>query len=92
MDPVKSLEEIASALEGTDPEQGRGRGKSRGKDGYRAIRVRDEVFAELEQWREMWSDLSLSDSLSRVMALARRELRNITEREKEIRQKIHNGP
>lgn len=89
MDPVKSLEEIASALEETDPQQSRGRGKRRGKDGYRAIRVRDEVFAELEQWREMWSDLSLSDSLSRVMALARRELRDIAKREEEIRQKIH---
>lgn len=81
MDPVKSLEEIAEGMEEGGEKKGRG-------DGYRAIRVKTEVFEELGQWREMWADVSLSDTLGRVLALARRELKNVVEREKRVREEV----
>lgn len=82
MDPVKSLEQIAEAMEGK-PEE-----KIKKSDGYRAIRVRVEVYEELAEWRRMCGDCSLSEVLGRILALARRELKNVVEREKKIKDRI----
>jgi predicted CopG family antitoxin len=81
MDPVKSLEEISERMEEEKSPGGKG-------DGYKAIRVRQEVYEELGQWRSMWSDISLSDTLSRVLTLARRELKNVAERERRVRERM----
>lgn len=84
MDPVKALEEISLGMEGkTRPKQ---------SPVYRTIRVRSEVFSELEQWREMWSDQSLSGTLSRILALARRELKNVALREEKVRREVNPPP
>lgn len=87
MDPVKNLEEIAEKMGGQEPKRA-----LREEDGYRAIRVRKDVYEELTQWREMWADTALSDTLRRILALARRELKNVVERERRIREKIDCDP
>lgn len=86
MDPVKSLEQIAEAM-GAEPEE-----KVKKSDGYRAIRVRTEVYEELAEWRKMCGDCSLSEVLGRVLAMARRELKNVVEREQKIRERTRQTP
>ena len=86
MDPVKSLEQIAEAM-GGEPEE-----KVKKSDGYRAIRVRTEVYEELAEWRKMCGDCSLSEVLGRVLAMARRELKNVIEREQKIRERTRQTP
>lgn len=86
MDPVKSLEQIAEAME-AEPEE-----KVKKSDGYRAIRVRAEVYEELAEWRKMCGDCSLSEVLGRVLAMARRELKNVVEREQKIRERTRQTP
>lgn len=74
MDPVNALEQIANSLA---PEPSKAKNSSE----YRTIRVKSEVHASLEEWRELWSESSLSEVITRIMVLARRELKNIGERE-----------
>lgn len=87
MDPVKSLEQIAEVMDQQKPEE-----KVKKSDGYRAIRVRTEVYEELAEWRKMCGDCSLSEVLGRVLAMARRELKNVVEREQKIRERTRQTP
>lgn len=57
---------------------------------YRTIRVREEVAQQLDEWRDIFDDASISEVLWRVLSLARRELKSIRERKKKIREQFVN--
>ena len=50
---------------------------------YRTIRVREEVALQLDEWRDLFEDASISEVMWRVFSLARRELRRVKEKKKE---------
>lgn len=60
--------------------------KSRVK--YRTIRVREEVAKELDEWRDLFEDSSISEVMWRVFALARRELKRVRDKKRKAREKF----
>ena len=55
---------------------------------YRTIRVREEVAKELDEWRDLFEESSLSEVIYRVFALARKELKRVKEKKMEVRKKF----
>ena len=55
---------------------------------YRTIRVREEVAKELDEWRDLFDDSSISEVMWRVFALARRELRRVRDKKRKAREKF----
>jgi hypothetical protein len=53
---------------------------------YRTIRVREEVAVLLDEWRDIFGDASISEVLYRVFSLARRELKNIQSRKRQVQE------
>lgn len=54
---------------------------------YRTIRVREEVAKELDEWRDLFEDASISEVMWRVFALARRELKRVRDKKRKAREK-----
>jgi predicted CopG family antitoxin len=57
---------------------------------YRTIRVREEVAVLLDEWRDIFGDTSISEVLYRIFALARRELRNVRDKKKQVKEEFVN--
>lgn len=55
---------------------------------YRTIRVREEVALQLDEWRDLFEDASISEVMWRVFSLARRELRRVKEKKKEAQERF----
>ncbi|MEL0025553.1 MAG: hypothetical protein VW775_00650 [Schleiferiaceae bacterium] len=55
---------------------------------YRTIRVREEVAKELDEWRDLFEDSSISEVMWRVFALAKRELRRVRDKKRKAREKF----
>lgn len=55
---------------------------------YRTIRVREEVAKELDEWRDLFEDSSISEVMWRVFALARRELKRVRDKKRKARDKF----
>lgn len=55
---------------------------------YRTIRVREEVAKELDEWRDLFEDASISEVMWRVFALARRELKRVRDKKRKAREKF----
>jgi hypothetical protein len=55
---------------------------------YRTIRVREEVAAQLDEWRDIFEDSSLSEVMWRIFALATRELKRVKEEKVKAREKF----
>lgn len=55
---------------------------------YRTIRVREEVAKELDEWRDLFEDASISEVVWRVFALARRELKRVADKKRKARDKF----
>lgn len=55
---------------------------------YRTIRVREEVAKELDEWRDLFDDASISEVMWRVFALARRELKRVRDKKRKARDKF----
>jgi predicted CopG family antitoxin len=49
---------------------------------YRTIRVREEVAQQLDEWRDLFEDASVSEVMWRVFALARRELKRVRDKKR----------
>lgn len=49
---------------------------------YRTIRVREEVALQLEEWRDLFEDASVSEVMWRIFALARRELKRVRDKKR----------
>lgn len=57
---------------------------------YRTIRVREEVAAQLDEWRDIFEDSSLSEVMWRIFALATRELKRVRDEKLRIREEFVN--
>lgn len=55
---------------------------------YRTIRVREEVALQLDEWRDLFEDASMSEVMWRVFSLARRELKRVKDKKKEVNEKF----
>lgn len=55
---------------------------------YRTIRVREEVAQQLDEWRDLFEDASMSEVMWRVFALARRELKRVKDKKRKAREKF----
>ncbi|MEY2973079.1 MAG: Cyanophage [Pseudomonadota bacterium] len=55
---------------------------------YRTIRVREEVALQLDEWRDIFEDASISEVLWRILALARRELKRVRDKKRKARSKF----
>lgn len=55
---------------------------------YRTIRVREEVAKQLDEWRDLFEDASISEALWRIFSLARRELRRVKDKKRKARERI----
>lgn len=55
---------------------------------YRTIRVREEVAQQLDEWRDLFEDASMSEVMWRVFALARRELRRVRDKKRKTRDRL----
>jgi hypothetical protein len=55
---------------------------------YRSIRLREEVALQLDEWRELFDDSSMSEAMWRVFALARRELKRVSDKKKKTREQF----
>jgi len=55
---------------------------------YRTIRVREEVALQLDEWRDLFEDASMSEVLWRIFALARRELKRVRDKKRKARNKF----
>ena len=53
---------------------------------YRSIRLREEVANQLDEWKEIFDDSSMSEVMWRVFALARRELKRVHDKKKKVRE------
>lgn len=59
---------------------------------YRTIRVREEVAVQLDEWRDLFDDASMSEVMWRIFALARRELKRIKDKKRKARERyVKNG-
>lgn len=57
---------------------------------YRTIRVREEVALQLDEWRDLFEDASISEVMWRVLALARRELKRVRDKKRKVRENFVN--
>jgi len=55
---------------------------------YRTVRVREEVAQQLDEWRDLFEDASMSEVMWRVFALARRELKRVRDKKRRAREKF----
>jgi hypothetical protein len=55
---------------------------------YRTIRVREEVAQQLDEWRDLFEDASMSEVMWRVFALARRELRRVRDKKRKTKERF----
>lgn len=55
---------------------------------YRTIRVREEVAQQLDEWRDLFDDASMSEAMWRIFALARRELKRIRDKKRKARDRF----
>lgn len=55
---------------------------------YRTIRVREEVALQLDEWRDLFEDASMSEVMWRIFALARRELRRVRDKKRKVRERF----
>ena len=55
---------------------------------YRTIRVREEVAQQLDEWRDLFEDASMSEVMWRVFALARRELRRVRDKKRKTNERF----
>lgn len=55
---------------------------------YRTIRLREEVAQQLDEWRDLFDDASMSEAMWRIFALARRELKRIKDKKRKARDKF----
>lgn len=55
---------------------------------YRTIRVREEVAQQLDEWRDLFDDASMSEVLWRIFALARRELKRVRDKKRKARERF----
>ena len=55
---------------------------------YRTIRVREEVAQQLDEWRDLFEDASMSEVLWRIFALARRELKRVRDKKRKARDRF----
>lgn len=53
---------------------------------YRTIRLREEVAEQLDEWRDLFEDASMSEAMWRIMALARRELKRVRDKKRKARE------
>lgn len=58
---------------------------------YRTIRVREEVAQQLDEWRDLFEDGSMSEVLWRIFALARRELKRVRDKKRKARERFVNS-
>lgn len=59
---------------------------------YRTVRVREEVALQLDEWRDLFEDASVSEVMWRVFALARRELKRVRDKKRKVRERyMKNG-
>jgi hypothetical protein len=58
---------------------------------YRTIRVREEVAQQLDEWRDLFEDGSMSEALWRIFSLAKRELKRVRDKKKKAREKFVNS-
>ena len=55
---------------------------------YRTIRVREEVAQQLDEWRDLFEDGSISEALWRIFSLARRELKRVRDKKRKARERF----
>lgn len=55
---------------------------------YRTIRVREEVAQQLDEWRDLFEDASMSEVMWRVFALARRELKRVRDKKRKMQERF----
>lgn len=55
---------------------------------YRTIRVREEVALQLDEWRDLFEDASISEVMWRILALARRELKRVRDKKRKVRERF----
>ncbi len=55
---------------------------------YRTIRVREEVALQLDEWRDLFEDASMSEVMWRIFALARRELKRVRDKKRKVRERF----
>lgn len=55
---------------------------------YRTIRVREEVAQQLDEWRDLFEDASMSEVMWRIFALARRELKRVRDKKRKARERF----
>jgi predicted CopG family antitoxin len=55
---------------------------------YRTIRLREEVAQQLDEWKDLFEDASMSEAMWRILALARRELRRVKDKKRKANQRF----
>lgn len=55
---------------------------------YRTVRVREEVAQQLDEWRDLFEDASMSEVMWRIFALARRELKRVRDKKRKARDRF----
>lgn len=55
---------------------------------YRTIRVREEVAQQLDEWRDLFEDASMSEVMWRIFALARRELKRVRDKKRKAHERF----
>jgi glutamyl-tRNA reductase len=55
---------------------------------YRTIRVREEVAKQLDEWRDLFEDASMSEVMWRIFSLARRELKRVRDKKRKVRERF----
>jgi hypothetical protein len=55
---------------------------------YRTIRVREEVAMQLDEWRDLFEDASMSEVLWRIFSLARRELKRVRDKKRKVHERF----
>lgn len=55
---------------------------------YRTIRLREEVAQQLDEWRDLFEDASMSEVMWRIFALARRELKRVRDKKRKARERF----
>jgi len=58
---------------------------------YRTIRLREEVALQLDEWRDLFEDASMSEAMWRIFALARRELKRVRDKKRKARERFENN-
>jgi hypothetical protein len=55
---------------------------------YRTIRLREEVALQLDEWRDIFEDASMSEVMWRVFALATRELKRVKDKKRKANERF----